>query len=111
MGLSESEVGPEEAGTLAERPLGLNRGNTLAVQLQLASVGASRDQATTEDVRVLADGTNAALHVASTRRANDPGDVNAASGDVACCKAGVEGVGLSNTVLNYQRCKPMTFNI
>jgi hypothetical protein len=96
MGLGESKVGAEVTSTLIEGLL-VNRGNALAVQLQLPG-GASRDPAAANNVGVLADGTDATLHVASTGTTgctHDVGDSNAAGSDVAGSKAGlvVGGVG------------------
>jgi hypothetical protein len=93
--LSECEVRAEETGTFGELVLGGGNRNALAVKLQGR---ASRKLATSDNVRIFPDGANAVLHVASTRLANNPGHINAASGSVTGLETLFVCVGIDETV-------------
>lgn len=110
MSLSECEVRTEEASTLLQLRLGVVNRGTL-VQLHLGSGkrdalavklegGAAGELASSNDVRVNADVTDAALHVASTRLANDPGNIDTASSVVTGLETLLVSVGVHETVFN-----------
>jgi len=110
LSLSECEVRTEEAGTLLQLHLGIVNHGTI-VQLHLGSAkrdalavelegGAAGKLASSNDVGVNADVTDAALHVASTRLSNDPGDVDTASSVVTGLETLLVCVSVHETVLN-----------
>jgi len=110
LGLSEREVRTEEAGTLLQLRLGIVNHGTL-VQLRLESGkrdalavklegGAAGKLASSDDVRVNADVTDASLHVASTGLANDPGNIDTASSVVTGLETLLVSVGVHETVFN-----------
>jgi hypothetical protein len=65
---------------------------------------ASGKLATSDDVHVVLNGAVAALHVTSTRLANDPGDVNTASGGVTGLETLLVCVGVDETVRDCILC-------
>jgi hypothetical protein len=79
-GLRECEVRAEETGTLRELLLRGGNRDTFTVKLQGRAAG---KLVSADNVHVGLDGTAAALHVASTWPANNPGNINTARSGVA----------------------------
>lgn len=101
MFLSKREVRTKVIGTLGEFPFGGGDRNALAVKPRGRAPG---KHAASDDVHVVLDGAAAALHVASTRLANDPRNINATSGGVAGPETLLECVGVDETVRNCTLC-------